>query len=446
MDFLGSWLKRDFFIKAASLYMLLLLMLGIVRSDSLPSFPIVSIQITYLAFVVLFSQWYSKVSINITLVVIFLFQIVCGFGLRFFNIYYFNNPFGDNAIDSLLYEELAKMSHVGYHEFLTNLFIWYGLKIDDYGFPSIIYFVYNISGHSGREAMLFLNAGIVTWSSYYLYKTTSLYFDKNKSLFICFFWGIQAFAVRTAACGLKENFFVFFMVAAMYYLCRIYKKMTIKDIAFFFVFMSCILMFRIALFYAFLATFFVVLFVRVRSFRKYIWLFVLIVLALVYVYSDAIIGGILEQRGWSYETLEYKQETKGSGLIQWITNISAALIGPFPSFVADAEKRNYITLWSFTPYCKMLFSGFFVYGVWYAIKMRKTEFFPFILMWAFNTIMIVTTFFSLHDRFQWPHVPYVLVLSCLGYEALINSKNRLLFDKAYLILVVLLIFFYNLRA
>jgi hypothetical protein len=153
----------------------------------------------------------------------------------------------------------------------------------------------------------------------------------------------------------------------------------------------------------------------------------------------------VEARGYSVEGLEYTQETKGSGFLQATTNIVGALVGPFPSFVSDEFKRNYITLYSFTPFTKMLYSLFFIYGMWYALKNKLTVFFPFIILWLMNSIMLVVTVFTLHDRFQWPHIPCTLILSCLGYEKLSKSRKSKAIESLYIVIVIALIIIFNLR-
>lgn len=442
MSILNSWLNRSFFIKAGLFYLSLLIILGLAQYENLPSAPILFLQIFYVFLAMFFSQIYSSASISRTLNCIFLFQLICGLGLRYFNYDYFDNPFGSEAIDAVKYDSFGKTMLLGYYKNFSSLLVKH---IDDYGFPMIIYLVYNFFGNYGREILVVLNAGIITWSSFFLYKTSSLFVDCQKSTFLSFFWGIEAFAVCTAANGLKENFFVFFMIAAMFYLCRIYIRLSVKHIILFFIFALGTLFFRLAIYYAFMLTFVLILFLKSKFVKAYIWLFVLLFLFIAILSANSIIGTILEQRGFSYETINNQQAIKGGGLFAWVTNFVAVLVGPFPSFVADVGKRNYITLWSFTPFCKMLYSLFFLYGTYYALKKKKVEYFPFISMWAINSLMIFVTFFALHDRFQWPHIPYTLILSCLGYEALNKSKYNYFIKNGYLILVMVMIMFYNFR-
>lgn len=445
MIILNSWLRRDFFTKAVILYLILLFIIGLVKHSNLPPVPILSMQVIYVFLVLAFSFLYSQKSISQLLICVFFFQLICCLGLRYFHYQYFNNPLGYNPVDASLYDMQGQWASLPYKEYIAKFLFSGKLAIDDLGFPTIIYIVYRLFGDSGRDILVFINVGVITYGCFFLYKTSLMFFDKHKSSFICFFWGIEAFAVRTAAVGLKENFFAFILIAAMFYLCKIYKKSQIKDYVLFILFVCFTLFFRIALFYAFIITFFAVIFLKSKTIRDNLWFLIILVLVFVLFNINTILGNILESRGYTLESFEYTQETKGSEALQWGLNFVAAFIGPIPSFVSDEFKRNYITLYSFTPFTKMLFSLFFLSGVWYALKNKVTQYFPFILMWVMNTIMIISTFFSQHDRFQWPHIPYALILSCLGYKVLRKSYHKKIIENFYLAVVLLIIVAFNFR-
>ena len=202
--------------------------------------------------------------------------------------------------------------------------------------------------------------------------------------------------------------------------------------------------FRIALFYAFIVTFFVIELLKVRAIKKNIWGYALVIVVILLLNMTAIISNMADQRGYEYENITLNQVENAGSMIGQITNVVAAFIGPFANFVSDEFKRNYITLYSFTPFCKMLISLFFLYGMYYALKHKLTQFFPLILFWLMNTFMIVFTFYALHDRFQWPHIPMVLVLSALGYSK-INHSKHLRLERLYVILVALIIIIFNSR-
>ena len=112
------WLKRSFFGPMAIVYIAFLLMLGVMQQSKLPAAPIMAIQIVAIFIIYFFSFLYSKKSIAITCMIVFIFQLICSFGLRYFYIEYFNNPLGYKPADALTYHTIASnMYNRSIHEF-----------------------------------------------------------------------------------------------------------------------------------------------------------------------------------------------------------------------------------------------------------------------------------------------------------------------------------------
>lgn len=446
MGALKYWLSQRFYVSALGLYLLLFFIIGCLKSIGLPSMPIIGVQLLYLILVILFSSLTSLGSVRQTVFSIIVFQLICCVGLRLFNTVYYGNPLGYEPVDALEYDEMGKYCHMPYIEFIAMHFAYSdSFEVDDIGFPSIIYIVYRLFDNWGREVLVILNVFIVTWSSFVLFRTASFFLNKRDSLFLCFFWGIEAFSIYTASVGLKENFFLFFIISALYCLCKMQHNKSYLNILLFLLVATMTLFFRIALFYSLIVIFVSVFLLRSEFVRKNMWLISFLIALFVLINFVSIVGGIAEQRGYEYSNIAHNYEENSGGLLGWITNLTAALIGPIPSFVSDEFKRNYVTLYSFTPFCKMLYSLFFLYGMFYALRNKITEYFPFILMWVMNTIMIVFTFYTLHDRYQWPHIPCTLILSALGFRLLKNATYFKPFIGFYTILVCFLIILFNLR-
>lgn len=132
-------------------------------------------------------------------------------------------------------------------------------------------------------------------------------------------------------------------------------------------------------------------------------------LSFLFVLSYLIFGVIVDFIGGlrgnvSMETIQMGINAKISengGIIAKMTNFLAILIGPFPCFVADRMKVNYITLYSFGTMMKMMLSGFYIYGVIRIIKEKDLFFYPLLIFIFLHSIMLIMTFFTLHDRYQW---------------------------------------------
>ena len=157
----------------------------------------------------------------------------------------------------------------------------------------------------------------------------------------------------------------------------------------------------------------------------------------------------MEQNGYSYEGLsegtESKVESLG-GTVGQTVNVVAGFIGPIPSFVTtDPQKRTYITRYSFTPFCKMLISFFFLYAA-YCLLFRRFDFtlMPFFIFIALNIIVMMFTFYTLHDRYHWPDIPLFFITCAWGLEQYLQygRRNKLLI---YLGVVSLIIMVFNFR-
>ena len=157
---------------------------------------------------------------------------------------------------------------------------------------------------------------------------------------------------------------------------------------------------------------------------------------------------MMEQRGYEYDNVFSHSTEKLSdagGSIAIITNLISGFIGPIPSFVSDDSfKIIYITRYSFSTFVKMFISFFYVYSVFIFVKFRIISLTPMIVFTLLNILMIEITFFTLHDRYHWPHLPLLFVLSMYGFEYCRKFKVRKLY-ACYSYIAVLLIVLFNFR-
>ena len=161
-----------------------------------------------------------------------------------------------------------------------------------------------------------------------------------------------------------------------------------------------------------------------------------------------ITNAVLVQRGYDYESVSSMQEARTEatgGAVARVTNVVAGFVGPIPNFVADDYfKRTYITRYSFTPFFKMIISFFFLYGFIALVKKKRTVLFPFYVFILLNIIMMIFTFYTLHDRYHWPAIPLFFIVSAWGYQEYIGL-HRSKFYTCYSLGVILLILLFNLR-
>ncbi|MBO4814312.1 MAG: glycosyltransferase family 39 protein [Muribaculaceae bacterium] len=448
MNLLKIWHSRKFFITAAFLYILFFALFAFGQKSKVPDLPIVVMQMLGMIMIVFFSFLYDRQSISKTLLLIVLFQLICCYGLRFFNIEYFENPLGFDPQDAMGYHQHGshiEKSFIVYLRYLDSI-----VQLDDYGFNLIVYFVYGLSGDPdmGIQLLVLFNIIAVTISSFFIYKLSNRFFDKADSCFIAFFWGTELYAVYTASIGLKENFMVMFVIIAIYYIMRVHKSLVSKDIIYAVLFSLPLLLFRTSVFYMLMCVLVYLLALRLPLVKRHIYVFILIIAVLATIYAYQAIDELALQQGYSYDMLQdfADRKVKKTGSLIYTLNYLASVIGPFPNMVAnEMVKQNYITLYSFSSFCKVFYSFFMIYGIYGAFRRKHYEMIGIFLFWFLNTFMLLFTLFAQHDRYQWPHMPFTLVLACYGLMCWRDERHILKWDKLYFIFALLIILIFNLR-
>ncbi|MDD7343732.1 MAG: glycosyltransferase family 39 protein [Bacteroidales bacterium] len=447
INVLDKWLNRSFFGYAIIVYLILLAVLSFMKADKVPDDSLVACQIIGLSLVFISSRFYSYRSIWTTIVVVFFFQLIAGYGLRIFNIEFYGDPLGLNPIDAGDYNRNGMHTDLSIVQFCKML-ASNRYMLDDYGFNLIVYLCYKLfTPDNGIHVLVFFNAVAVAVSSLFLYKISRLHFAIEVSMFIAFFWGTELFAAYTASVGLKENFMVMFIIISMYYLCKLNKGANIKDTLLFLLFASFALLFRMAIFYMLISCWLFQLSLRFSIVQKHLYLYVTFVVVLAVLYYMQTVDQLAVMRGYSYEILQKlaKNKIDLTGQYAVLTNYVSAMIGPIPNLLSPAPDRSYLTSYSFTPFCKVIYSFFMLYGIYRALKDRRYWLLPMIAFWALDTVMLIFTFFSLHDRYQWPHIPFTIVIASYGFIMWKRNKQLFNFKNAYAIMALLLVMVFNLR-
>lgn len=446
MNLLSYWNKRSFYGWSIVWFLAIFLLLAIMYPQSVPPTTIVFVELALIAMLFICANLYSTKSLGITLLVIFFYQMCTSYGLRFFNVEYFDNMLGYKPVDAKFYHYVGSHFYLSFTEFMRYM-TSHKYDIDDMGFMLIVFYTYKLAGTGpmGCQLLVAINAFAVTASSYFLYKLCRLFLDNKQSLFICFMWGVQFYACYTASVGLKENFMVMPIIACFYYLARLNKVFNTYNLLMSFMCALFMLLFRMPLFYMYLASLSFVVSLRFPYVRKYIVIFIIGIIAAAYVYSYKTIDTIAMMRGYNYDFLVHLTDRKvnNAGYYAQIVNMLSSLIGPVPSIIADKVKQNYITLFSFTSFINMIISFYFLYGVVMAIKNKTVEYFPIIIFWLLNTFMLVFTFFSLHDRYQWPHVAFTMMIAGYGYNMWRSNKHIAKWDRYYMVLSILVVLVFN---
>lgn len=436
------------------LYSLLSILMPLMFPQNAPDNAMILFQLLFSLLIFVFSiTVYIKREISWCMISILLFQYIMSIALRYFYIQHFGNPLGYNPIDSWLYHSTGVAVQ---HYSPDELFMYLRLNdfnIDDWGFPLIVYVAYHLFGAAiGIDLLLLFNIVIIALSSYRLYKLAEYFLEQRYAILIAFVWGTLPFLSYTAVVGLKENFFLFFMISSIYYMYRYLNEKNLRRFLTFIIYTAGLFFFRYALvFMVFVSLVVAWLMYDSRSSRRLTWLLV----------GGGLLGGfafklavdlIATLQGGSFDTLftvvmRRVDDNAYGGTFTMLVNFIAMLIGPFPNFISDADKANYITLYSYTAFIKMLFSFFYLYGIWYIFKRKQYNYLPMLVFIFLQCIMIFFTFYTLHIRYQLPHIPFQLIIAGYGLKVFVHQQSKLKSRMLafYLAGALMLILMYNLR-
>lgn len=442
-----NMLKLSYIRQLFLLYFFVFLFFYFSRNEYFPAWYDACMQLfmLFLGYIVIVFSLKNNVSQRLFWSVI-IYQLLCSALLISINWENYGEIYGYNPIDAIFYRNYAiSFKQLSFVEAISRL-KFDGNKLDDFGYPLILFLATKVSGDYFPYCIVIFNALIVGVGSLYLYKLSALFLPRNYSTLTAIFWGIMPFAVNTTAKGLKENFFVCFVILSIYCLYRYLFNKNYFYLFLFGLFTFFVFLFRLVVGYALILSFLAYIIynfkiVRVR-YKMFLTLSILVIISSFGVLADYVI----DQRGYEYEVLAAHADEKIGGIIGTLTNFTAGFIGPIPNFVSSSpEKLPYITRYSFTPFFKMLISFYFWYAVYDIIKNKNTIFFPMIVLYVVNIVMLIFTFFTLHDRYQWPHIPIFIFLSAYGYMKSLQAKNVNKWYSFYLGGVLLIIFIYNFR-
>lgn len=423
---------RKLSYKIVVLYFLVLFFFLLLYSSKSPSVLHILIQITVcLSFVFLsicLLRYNAKKSTVLNaLFIVLLFQVLL---FRIFQIYAFENPLGYNPIDALSYHNSAiEYCNSSYSIFKLPKFLSLNnTSIDDAGFSCIVCLIYKIFGSdAGLHILAFLNICVYVGGCSMLYKLSNiLTSNADISKFTLLLWGTYTYCVYTASTGLKENFFVFTLIWAILSLYKYLNCRNAYRLVVFLLVSSLSLLFRLPVFFILVATLLISVFLQFKFVSKHIkfWIVILIVSAVIA--FPTVLSYIVSARGnMALNQGMLDAINSGENLIVYIgTVVLTSLVGAVPNFISDFEKLNYITLWNFGSFVRIILSGYAFYAVYKIIKYRCKRYYPLLIFVALHIVMLVVTMFSIHDRYQMPQLPFIYLLTSLGVFEVSRSGSN----------------------
>lgn len=386
---------------------------------------------------------------------IFSAYLIFSFQIGWLNVSLYNSQLGKFAADALFYERLAiTYSEIGYLELFEYLGK-NGWAVDDYGFPALQTMVFSLVGvNYGLIAMQFVNALAVASGGVLLAKIVNSFTrDYKLSILAGALWGILPFGAYVGTVGLKENIFALFVLIALYglFIWNL-EGAKYKSRLFFITGIFGVALFRLPLVYMLLLSLVANYLLKSKMVVRNIVPLVFLIILIGYILFDSVVSYSYAQKGYNdankiLQGVQDKLQGTGNLFIANITNLISAVIGPFPSLhSSSSQKISYITLHSFTEVVKCYFSFFFVYAIYRIVKDKVIALFPFLIFIALHIFTLVITFYTMDERFHWPHMPIYVLFTFWGmFMYLQRTPSRPNYLALYTLFVSLMIMIFNFR-
>ena len=272
--------------------------------------------------------------------------------------------------------------------------------------------------------------------------------SKRQGYLLNFIWCTMSYSCYNCSIGLKENYMVCFIIISLYLIQKNIEEASFFRLVILMLFASTMLLFRTALCYMLIITLIVAFFLKNAFFRKYIWLWLgcgiivaLPLLALAINYIGGVRGGVSGQ----FVNDMYQSKMKMGGVFAPFLNTIVTFVGPIPSFISDFIKAKYITLFSFTSTIKLFLSFGYIYALYAIVRYRCLKLIPITIFLFLHSLMIWMMFYSLHDRYQWPQYPIVLLLAFYGFSVYRSIHSEGTLYKYYCCFAIACILFFNFR-
>lgn len=385
---------------------------------------------------------------------VFLYFILGGTLITWLFVDLYDDRLGFNPLDANLYRNLAiNFSDQGWSYLIQHLNDR-GFALDDYGFPLIQNTMFAFLGQEiAPIGMLLLNALCVSIGAVFLSRLIGMHTDdKRLGIIGGIIWGILPFGVYTAVAGLKENFFAFLVIVAFYGFYQWHRVGGgVKYLSLFIIGTLGVVFFRIPIIYMILASVLTFFILRRFRIRRYMIPLSLLAVLVAYMLFDQILSFSYAQKGYNdagrmlVGTQARIAET-GNIFVANVINYLSVIIGPFPNLHSNSEKKiSYITLYSLTGFIKCFISFFFIYACYLVVKEKIVRLIPFLVFWGLHALMLVITFYSMDDRFQWPHISIYILITFWGIQQYFSRSpdRRYLFYYSFGVTIMIIVF--NLR-
>lgn len=352
--------------------------------------------------------------------------------------------------------ELTAKDSLQYHEFalkITDQGFWRGIfnfaryeDIEDLGAVFFISLAYQIYPSTLVFNIFNMIAGIITIN--YLYKLAINFMSKTYAYYCCIFYGLSSFVIYLYSTGMKETFFVLFVVCFFEKLAHFLKtKSSISLFLAIFCFLS-IYFFRPAVMYMMGLSFFMGLFYSNRKkVSGYVFIFPILVV-LFFTFLDGIEAVIIRNFGSLEVVAERAAYFSGiqASKFNFVASFISGLIGPLPTY-HSLEGRLQQSFYAPGSGMRVLLSLPFFLGLLKVLKGRNIILLAICFFSLFEMLSLSLILESFELRLNSPHLIFIYLIAFYALY-LITRKEiniRPAYRKISLVILFVLMVFWNLR-
>lgn len=413
---------------------------------SFKSFIINIIYIT-LFYIVISNQLRSKnfeKSKLVILILIFSFLF-----LFIFKLLYFNDSssfFEFSAVDSLQYHNFAlKVNEEGFIDGINSFANQE--DIEDLGavfFMSLSYLIYPSPISFNVFNVL---AGTITLI--YVYKLALDYMSKEFAFIMSIIYGLSSFVIYLYSTGMKETFFVMFVVLFFTKLSEFIKTKKIGSLILCLIFLGSIYFFRPAVMYMLIVSVLLgLIFSNSKGVLGILISVIIVTVAIGFLMKDFV---NLKDRYYTNEdAIEERVSSAGikADTFSYVASFLSGTIGPLPSY-APQEGRLQQYFYSFGLGLKVYLSVFFWLGLLYVLRKKNILLISICMFAVFEIISLSAILQSFELRFNSPHLIFVYFIAFYWLYQKANLMNVRKIEKRiipmYMIVSTLIIIYWNSR-
>lgn len=353
-----------------------------------------------------------RVSYRSIFLLILGFQLILSY-LLFWDFKYIVGHFlGYNAIDSLLYSEIAQKTCNLSFEQTINIFEDYLKSVSDYGFPIFLRFVYKFADGNvefGHKILILANCFLQVTTCYITGKiSNSIGINYKHTKLIVLLWGINPCSIYLNVSGLKEPLFTFICMSIMYGIYRCHSSQSILKHT------TLLILIAISWFFRnYMTIFFILIYLGFCVFQniyKKLFLSICILSLTLCIGFTSLLVEIFPE---IYYAILQSEEILPSGIVKYVYYV-LAFLAPIPKFFNISTPQMLLVVgYSILKFSCSIFA---IAGCWYWIKNKTLMFFPLINIFLFTVIMLIVSAHYIDYRYAYPIMPCFFIMMVEGLK------------------------------